>query len=88
MQEVTLMSDKVRLTQLSSTHDRVRTKEIEGTTAILPRVGETFVMFGEPLEIDAGVRVLWTSEIQEVEQPERGVWIFRTENSTYKLELL
>jgi hypothetical protein len=77
----------VKITQLSSNHNRVRTKRIVGKASILPREGKHFTMFAEPLDKSQDVRMLSTSRIKSVRR-EKDVIYFETENSKYKLEII
>lgn len=77
---------QVKLTQLSSNHSRVRTKEILGDCASLPKEGEIFEMFAEPLDKTLDVRWLSTSRIKFV-QKEDDTYLFETKNSKYMLQV-
>jgi hypothetical protein len=77
---------QVKLTQLSSNHSRVRTEEILGGCASIPKEGGTFEMFAEPLDETKDVRWLHTSRIKSV-QKEGDVYHFETENSKYMLQV-
>jgi hypothetical protein len=77
---------QVKLTQLSSNHSKVRTKEILGDCASLPKEGETFEMFAEPLDKTLDVRWLHTSRIKSV-QKEDDTYHFETRNSKYMLQV-
>ncbi len=77
----------VKLTQIESTHDIVRTKITEGKTYALPTVGECFQLFADPLDKSMGYRDLRTSYVQSVVEDKNG-FTFKTLNSTYRVELI
>ena len=77
----------VELTQISSSHNNVRTKKIVGECMSLPTEGKTFLMFASPLDVDRDVRILHTSELKSVRE-EDNIYYFKTQNSEYKLEIL
>lgn len=62
----------------------LRTPSITGECEYLPEPGQYFTMTAPPLE-SGDLRVVTTSEVQEVEKTARGVMVFKTENSTYQL---
>ena len=76
---------KVRLIKVRSTHNNIRTDFVEGETTALPVVGKAFLMFGKGLVI--GTRCIHTTPVKSVEQI-GNTYMFTTENSTYKLEVL
>lgn len=78
---------KVRLTKIVSTHNNLRTNEIEGMSSSLPVVGQGFNLTGESLTKGMNARLVSTTEIKEIEQ-KGNEYIFKTLNSTYKLEVL
>lgn len=79
----------VILTRILSTHQNVRTREVEGITNQLPEVGQIFNLVGEPLDEKTSVRVIVTSPVKEVRHhPEEGSMEFWTENSHYGLQIL
>lgn len=74
------------LTQLSSSHNHVRTKVIEGKCQELPTVGLRFIMVGPPLDPKFSMRFFESSIVQDVLTTERvDTILFNTENSEYKL---
>ena len=77
---------EVKLTQLSSSHNNVRTKEIVGKCYNLPKVGNAFFMVAAPLDKRAAVRYFHSSRIEKVtgKYPK---FRFKTLNSLYKLEV-
>ncbi len=74
----------------------LRTPEVEGTYYYPPEVGRTFHMYAKPLNPEATLRVVTTSEVQEVNRLEATVsgkdqWVryeFKTQNSVYSLRVL
>lgn len=79
---------KVKLTKIKSSHNNLRTDEIEGETEHLPEVGRSFILKAEPLEnLEANFRSVYTTEIEHVEKHENG-YRFNTKNSIYHLEVL
>jgi hypothetical protein len=77
----------VTLTKIESTHNNVRTNETTGHTLALPEVGKNFFMTAPPLE-SGGVRMINTTEIKEVEIHSETEFTFKTQNSTYKVQVL
>lgn len=76
---------KVKLTQLYSNHDNVRTKEVVGEPIHLPKIGERFVMLASPLDPNKSIRVLSTSRIIRLDKTEN-IFTIETENSVYQIE--
>lgn len=82
------MTYKVKLTKVKSTHTNLRTDTVEGTAFALPEVGDSFAMFGEPLDPNVGnMRGVYTTEIKSCERI-GNEFQFTTLNSTYRLEVL
>jgi hypothetical protein len=81
------MTYQVKLTKIKSTHNNLRTDVIEGKTFKLPEVGDSFAMFGEPLTEGFDTRAVYTTEIKVCDR-QGNEFMFVTENSTYKLEVL
>lgn len=77
----------VKLTQIESNHDVVRTKITEGRTYSLPEVGKCFRLFGDSLTEGCAFRDILTSKVQEVKEDKNG-FTFKTLNSTYRVELI
>ncbi len=77
----------VKLTQIESTHNIVRTKITEGKTHSLPEVGQPFQLFADPLQKGYDYRDIRTSYVQSVVQDKNG-FTFKTLNSTYRVELI
>lgn len=77
---------KATLIKVQSTHNNLRTDEIEGRFADPPTLGHSFGFFADPLDETMDIRVVTTSRVQSVQQTEEG-FIFSTLNSTYYLKL-
>lgn len=79
---------KVIMTKLSNNENKLRTKEVIGEPAFYPpKEGESFIVVGEPLEIDKGFRIVQTSAVQKIVRNEIG-YVISTENSRYLIEEL
>lgn len=78
---------KVLLTRLSSNHEKLRTSEIQGWTNDVPREGHPFQMTAPPLEVGSH-RLVWTTPVTEVTKVGESSFLFKTANSSYKLDLL
>jgi hypothetical protein len=67
----------------------LRTEEVRGSAESGPRVGCRFTMTAEPLNPEAFLRVVTTSEVKswDYDADEKHI-VFRTENSTYRLTIL
>jgi len=76
----------VKLTQLLSNHNNVRTKEILGNCSGVPRKGKRFVMSSTPLDKSKDIRVLTTTVLKSVRK-DGDTYYFETQNSKYKLEV-
>ncbi len=77
------------LEKICSTHKNLRTDSMEGIFEELPKVGETFKIYGEGLVF--GNRYIHTSpivEIVEAGKSDKEYFIFKTMNSTYKITVL
>ena len=79
---------RVRLTRLASENQNLRTPSVEGTTYQLPTIGCCMVVWGEPLDPQADIRMVKTSEIQAVYARQGQGQRFDTFNSQYLLEVL
>ncbi len=79
----------VTLRKVSSTHSNLRTDEVYGHAAALPIVGEPFVMFADPIDPTAAVRIVKTSLVRLTTTTDIGftTYYFETENSKYALTL-
>lgn len=65
----------------------LRTPTIDGECDYLPRAGFPFVMTSAPLTLGAVLRVVTTSIVQSSVRTD-DVFLFKTENSTYRLTVL
>ena len=87
---------EVKLTKLSTNENKVRTKEVVGVCAELPKVGKYFVMFAEALDKMYSARMVSTSRIKEIETTSLHIgnggigdrYRLTTENSEYTVEVL
>ena len=80
---------KCRLTRLSSIHNHLRTKVVEGNCDYRPKEGRIFFMVGKPLDPAAASRQVTTTLVLEREVSDQGKTIeFKTKNSHYRWELL
>lgn len=70
----------------SNNVNALRTNEMKGNFVNPPAVGEGFSIYGAPL-VEGNVRMILTSPVTEVHETTEG-YLFRTENSTYELELI
>lgn len=71
------------LTKIRSVHENLRTDTMEGRVQALPRVGETFYIFGVGIEF--GTRLIYTTEVKEIRSINKNTIEFKTKNSTYRL---
>lgn len=78
---------KVVLTKVESTHNNLRTNEVDGLTLALPEKGKQFQMTGESLTKGASIRCVTTTEIKELDIEGDSDYTFKTLNSTYKLKV-
>jgi hypothetical protein len=78
---------KVKLTRIESSHRRLRTDSVEGLTGRPPEVGQHFQMDAEGL-CGVGSRYVETSPVRELSIREDGVYVMRTDNSLYTVEIL
>lgn len=81
-------SYRVSLTRLASNNANLRTPNIEGVTAALPKVGQGFRLVGESLTKGASFRLITTSKVTDVEVINPSEIKFFTENSSYNLAIL
>lgn len=79
---------KARLTKLRSSHNNLRTSMIEGETIAQPTLGESFMLFAEPLETSVGVRVVSTMLVTSIDRLDESSVKFQTKNSCYLFEIL
>ena len=56
----------VVLTRLQSSHQNLRSDEIEGTAPSLPQVGKNFILFGDPLAKGAIARLVATTPVKRL----------------------
>lgn len=79
---------KVKLKKIESTHNNLRTDEIEGHTTHIPEVGHGFVLFAPPLEY-GNMRTVFTTPAKEVSWVETDrKFLFQTQNSKYELTVI
>lgn len=79
---------QVKLKKIESTHNNVRSNEINGVCYELPKVGSSFMLLSsETLTPDTNLRQIVTSEITEVREFD-GEIIFRTRNSLYSITVI
>ncbi len=75
---------KVKLTKIASTHNNLRTTEIQGTLAYPIEVGESIIIYSEALDgIPDHTRVLRTTPVLRIENT-----LYYTKNSTYRIEYI
>lgn len=85
---VKMLEQKGKLIKIDSSHNLLRTEEVVGTWPVWPEVGHSFVIYSEPLDKDGNtVRYVRTSKVVEIEQIYNKIWEFKTQNSTYRLEI-
>lgn len=79
----------VKLTKIESTHTNLRTNEMVGKTGSIPEAGYDIMVFGEPLTTGMNTRVIHTTEVKEsLYDKATKTFTFKTQNSTYTLEIL
>ena len=80
---------KAKLIKISSSHNNLRTNEVEGEINELPEAGKRFTLIGKGIEF--GSRLVITSEVSIVNlidrNDDRDVYHFETQNSEYALEV-
>jgi len=76
---------KAKLIQIKSSHNNLRTKEVEGEIDKLPTIGESFLICGAGIEF--GTRYVMTTPVQSLEKIDNKTFNFKTENSEYTLML-
>ena len=79
---------RVILTKMESNHNNLRTNEIEGDALFLPDVGKNFSVVGASLTPGLSHRLIQTTEVKSVESTGENEFLFKTQNSTYKLQVL
>ena len=80
---------RVKLIKISSSHNNLRTNEVEGEIEALPSAGGRLAVIGKGLEF--GSRLVFTSEIKTVnlidKNETRDLFHIETQNSEYALEV-
>lgn len=77
------------LTQIESTHDNMRSKEVSGHCVKLPELNRPFQLMADSLDPEKDVRVITTSPVQDLRHNTMVNRItFRTMNSRYSLQIL
>ncbi|NJO48254.1 MAG: hypothetical protein HC840_00900 [Leptolyngbyaceae cyanobacterium RM2_2_4] len=77
----------VKLTKIESTHNNLRTNEMVGKTGSIPEKDYDIIVFGKGIEFST--RVIQTTVVQESNyDKETKTFTFKTQNSTYTLEIL
>lgn len=79
---------KGRLTKMKSDHNRLRTDTVEGVFDDLPTEGSPFALVGESLTPGLDARLFLSSDIQMMLEEGERHRIFRTYNSTYRLDFI
>lgn len=85
------MPHKVRFIKVQNNHNALRDDTIEGDCKKLPKVGEQFVLVGEPRDNkNATCRLVTTNTVTDVKRDkETGNYMFKTASgSEYKIERL
>jgi len=83
-----------KLTKLETKNDDVsenpvRSKFVDGDFEKLPTVGESFSIYGAPINKDMDYRRLTTSIVQKVTETDDGLsMVIETLNSTYLLQIV
>lgn len=75
-----------QLIQIKSTHNRLRTKIVEGLIYEWPRKGERFRIIADPIDRTKNARIVTTSVVQKIRYYPSGTIRFDTENSSYLLK--
>lgn len=79
---------KINLEKFESTNTNLRTKTVLGQTDELPEVNHTFVMMAESLTPGGTFRYIETSLVKEIVSQDDKVIRFKTENSTYQINIV
>jgi hypothetical protein len=74
---------RIRIKKIESTHDNLRTDEVEGDALFPPQEGQRFVMYAEPIVPLASFRMVTTSRVTDVYATH-----FKTLHSTYAYEVI
>lgn len=97
MEQITNYNIVVKLSKVTSTHNRLRTQTINGVANKLPELNKSFSMLGESLDSGGLFRYIETSLVKKIvnlpthSRPDRTYLnriTFKTENSEYLLEVL
>jgi hypothetical protein len=82
------------LKRIQSNHNKLRTDEVIGVCYESPKVGDSFIMYAESLELKGGTRVVYTTPVLSVvwDPPDGSQRVigctFTTQNSTYHLDMV
>jgi len=77
---------KIEFTKMHSNHRRLRNDSIVGHCDNLPKVGECFVFFGEPIDKAKDFRIVNTSVVISLKKNDDEFTITTTSGSTYKVK--
>jgi hypothetical protein len=76
----------IKLKKIESTHENLRTDEINGMSHDLPEVGQSFTLIADPLErANPHKRVVTTTPVVKVTKTGNEM-VFETANSVYSIE--
>ena len=80
----------VKLTQISSSHNNVRTKSTIGVCCELPRKHSRFLIMAKPIEPDQDFRIIDTSPVIKCKRLriDQNIFNFTTQNSKYRLVII
>jgi hypothetical protein len=82
---------KCTLTQLGKSKTGLRESPVHGECDFMPNVHRRFRMVAPPLE-DGDLRYISTSSVEKIKEKtftkESATYIFKTENTEYKLEVI
>lgn len=78
---------KGKLIKIESEHNLLRTDEVVGTFLDVPKVGERFTIYAEPLSNEANIRTVNTSPVKSIEKIYEKIWEMKTQFSTYHIEI-
>lgn len=76
---------KVTLKKIESSHNNLRTDEIEGMTLSMPELDKTFFMYTESSFTPDATRFILTSPVKEMRSLSENEILFKTLNSVYVL---
>lgn len=77
---------KGKLKKIVSTHNNLRTTEMEGEFHKPPIIGQDFVIFGKALTEGMDVRMIRTTTVKDIKDLD-GRFVFFTQNSEYELDI-